>query len=136
ALEHPEQLTQEEGELFQNHPIYGQMLAGFIDNMEAVGAAIRASQERWDGRGFPDGVSGERIPLPGRYLAIAIYFVRTMAAGYSRESAMEEVLRLSNSAFDPEAVRQFLRVARLVELPQRVKSVPPSELKPGMILAK
>ncbi len=136
AIERPEELTQSEYAEIQRYPIYGQMLAGFIDDMEDVGATIRASQERWDGKGYPDGLQGDEIPLPSRYLAIAIYFVRATAAGLSRESAMEEVLQLSGEAFDPEAVQVFLRLAREVELPRRVRSIARNELRAGMVLAK
>lgn len=136
ALERPDELTEEECAQIQRYPVYGQMLAGFIDNMEAVGATIRASQERWDGRGYPDGLQGESIPLPARFLSIAIYFVRALAIGLSRESAMEEVLQLGGEAFDPEAVQVFLPLARAVELSRRVRSISPSELRPGMVLAR
>lgn len=129
----PDSLTDAEQAQFRNHPVYGQMLAAFIDSLEAVGTTIRASRERWDGRGFPDGLQGEMIPHPARLLAVAVHFAENPK---EREDAVEDVLRLSGTAFDPEAVRLFLKATRMVPLPRKVREVLFSDLKAGMVLAK
>jgi len=126
-------LTDEEKALIRNHPVYGQTLASFVDRLRTVGETIRASHERWDGRGFPDGLAAEMIPRPARYLALAVFYVE---CGLSREEAIEEIVHQSGKGFEPEVVRVFLKVTRLVKLPKKVKEILFSELQPGMVLAK
>ena len=133
ARQSPDQLNSSERALFQNHPLYGQMLASFVAQLEDVGITIRAINERWDGKGFPDGLRGENIPRAARLLAVAVHFA---SSSRSREDAIDEVLRLSGSAFDPEAVRLFLKATRMVPLPRKVREVLLGELRPGMVLAK
>jgi len=133
SRKNPEQLTLSEQNLVNNHPIYGQTLASFFDNMERTGEIIRAHHENWDGSGYPDGLIGEAIPWPARCLAVAVYYVE---CGLPRELAIEEVLNLSGKLFDPEAVRLFLKVTRTAPLPKKMREVLFSDLKPGMVLAK
>lgn len=133
AHDFPESMTDSEASLFHHHPIYGQTLAAFVDTLEEVGICIRASHERWDGTGFPDGLAGENIPLPARYLAVAVFFVES---GLSREEAIEAILRQSGKAFEPEAVRLFMKATRMIELPRKVREVLFAELREGMVLAK
>ncbi len=129
----PETLTEREEALIQHHPVYGQTLAGFVDNLQEVGATIRAHHERWDGQGFPDGLAAEMIPRPARFLAVAVYYVES---GLDRDPALEAIVEQSGKAFDPEAVRLFLKVTRLAALPKAVREVLFSELRPGMVLAR
>jgi len=128
----PEQLGESDRTLIRNHPIYSQTLASYVDARPAVGEAIRGHHERFDGEGFPDGLSGQAIPWTARCLAVAVGFVES---GLPKEQAVEYVLTGSGQAFDPEAVRLFLKVTHLVELPRQVREVLLDELKPGMVLA-
>lgn len=129
----PEALTPNEIDLIKNHTIYGQHLASFADDLDGVGETIRASHERWDGAGYPDGLRSRQIPEPARYLAVAIYYVECRQP---KEKALDQILKQSGKAFDPEAVRLFMKATRLDQLPQQVKEVLFSELEPGMRLAK
>ena len=133
SRKNPEQLTLSEHNLVHNHPIYGQTLASFFDEMEPVGVTIRAHHERWDGAGYPDGLSRESIPWAARCLAVVVYYVE---CGLPREVAVEELLNLSGKAFGPEAVRLFLKVTRTTPLPKKMREILFSDLKPGMVLAK
>lgn len=133
ALNAPQELSASEQQVIQHHPIYGQTLANFIDELEAVGATIRSHHEYWDGSGYPDGLARLMIPKPARYLAVAAHYVES---GLPKEEAIEEILSQSGKAFDPEAVRLFLKVTRLTQLPKKIKEVLFSELSPGMVLAK
>jgi response regulator RpfG family c-di-GMP phosphodiesterase len=133
SRKNPEQLTLSERNLIHNHPIYGQTLSSFFDSMEQVGTTIRAHHECWDGTGYPDNLARETIPWPARCLAVAVYYVE---CGLPREMAVEEILNLSGKAFDPEAVRLFLKVTRTAPLPKKMREVLFSDLKPGMVLAK
>ncbi|HZZ57059.1 MAG TPA: HD domain-containing phosphohydrolase, partial [Opitutaceae bacterium] len=113
-------------------PIYSQTLAALVDTAPEVGETIRAHHERFDGTGFPDGLSGKEIPWTARCLAVAAGFV---GSGLPKAAASEAVLAQAGSAYDPEAVRLFLKVTHLVNLPRHVSEVMLEELEPGMMLA-
>ena len=75
--------------------------------------AVRHHHERFDGRGYPDGLSGEGIPLVARVVSVADAFDamvrgRPYARGISQADALEEIDRNSGTQFDPEVVRAFL----------------------------
>lgn len=128
----PDQLTEREHNMVHNHPVYGQTLAALVDHRADVGEVIRAHHERYDGRGYPDGLAGDAIPWPARCLAVAVRFVES---GLSKTAAIDSILARSGSDFDPEAVRLFLKVSNLVQLPKQVREVLLDELEPGMVLA-
>jgi len=117
---------------FQNHTIHGQTLASFVDLLKPVGDTIRAHHERFDGGGFPDGISGETIPWPARCLAVVVFYV---TCGLPQEQAVDRILEQSGTAFDPDAVRLFLRCAQATPLPRLVREVMVDELDVGMQLA-
>ena len=129
----PEALTPNEIEVIKNHTIYGQHLASFVEDLDGVAETIRASHERWDGTGYPDGLKAHQIPDAARYLSVAIYYVECRQP---KEKALDQILKMSGKAFDPEAVRLFMKATRLDQLPQKVKEVLFTELEPGMRLAK
>jgi response regulator RpfG family c-di-GMP phosphodiesterase len=128
----PERLSDPDRLTINSHPIYSQTLASFVDSHPEVGETIRAHHERFDGKGFPDGLSGQSIPWTARCLAVAVWFVE---CGLPKDQAIESVLAQSGVALDPEAVRLFLKVTHLLQLPRQVREVLLDELEAGMILA-
>jgi response regulator RpfG family c-di-GMP phosphodiesterase len=128
----PDKLTERERTILHSHPIYSQTLASFVDSRGAVGETIRAHHERFDGMGYPDALSGMSIPWTARCLAVAVWFAET---GLPKEQAIESVLAQSGKALDPEAVRLFLKVTHLLQLPRQVREILLDELQPGMVLA-
>jgi response regulator RpfG family c-di-GMP phosphodiesterase len=118
--------------LARNHTIYGQTLASFVDSLTSVGDTIRWHHERVDGKGYPDGLSGEMIPWAARCLAVVAYYV---SCGAPHDEAVERILAQSGTAFDPEAVRLFLRISNAKRPPTQVREVLLDELSPGMQLA-
>jgi response regulator RpfG family c-di-GMP phosphodiesterase len=129
----PENCSPEEHALMRYHPIIGQTLAAFVDQLQEVGVTIRGHHERFDGTGYPDGLAGQSIPWTARCLAVAVAFVQS---GLGREQAVEFLQKESGRGFDPEAVRLFLRAVRLSDLPRNVREVLMAELQPGMQLAR
>jgi response regulator RpfG family c-di-GMP phosphodiesterase len=129
----PEACTPEEHALLRYHPVIGQTLAAFVDQLQEVGTTIRAHHERFDGSGYPDGHAGESIPWTARCLAVAVAFVQS---GMPKEQASEYLQEESGKGFDPEAVRLFFRTSKLSELPRNVTEVLLTDLKPGMQLAR
>jgi hypothetical protein len=118
--------------VFLNHTIHGQTLASFVDLLKPVGDTIRAHHERFDGKGFPDGLAGEMIPWTARCLAVVVYYV---TCGSPHEQAVDRILEQSGTVFDPDAVRLFLRCAQASPLPRLVREVMVDELDVGMQLA-
>jgi hypothetical protein len=84
-------------ELLRLEPLWGAEIVARIPGLEAVALIVRHSRERWDGRGHPDGLHGERIPLASRIVAIAEGFCSLTA---------HELAALTPTHFDPDlAVR-------------------------------
>jgi response regulator RpfG family c-di-GMP phosphodiesterase len=129
---HSERLTERERAMLRQHPAYGQTLAALIDPRPEVGEVIRAHHERFDGTGYPDGLAGNKIPWPARCLAVVVGFVES---SLPKQAALDAILAKSGTHYDPEAVRLFLRVAKLVHLPRQMREVLVEELEPGMVLA-
>jgi hypothetical protein len=109
--------TDEEWQTLRKHPLFGEELA---EPMRAwLGtwtSAIGYHHEHWDGRGYPRGLAGEEIPLPGRIVAVAdVFDVITSARSYKKASAAAEgraeIARCAGTQFDPEVVRAFLTVS-------------------------
>jgi HD-GYP domain-containing protein (c-di-GMP phosphodiesterase class II) len=114
-LHKPGRLTDEEYEIIKRHPVLGaEMLAPMEDLAPAV-PAVRHHHERFDGRGYPDGLRGEDIPLVARIISVADAFdsmIRGRPYGYeiSREAVLEEIEKGSGNQFDPRVVRALLEV--------------------------
>ena len=129
----PQELDEAERALIEHHPILGQELAGFVDHLTAVGSTIRGHHERFDGLGYPDALSGDRIPWLARLLAVAVAFAESRL---DPEDAIQNVRLGSGTIYDPEAVRVFARALPKAAVPRKEKEVLLSELTPGMVLAK
>ncbi|MCA9794715.1 MAG: HD domain-containing protein [Candidatus Eremiobacteraeota bacterium] len=111
----PGRLTEEEYELVKMHPIYGEQIVYPIASLRHLCPTIRGHHERWDGKGYPDGLSGEAIPLPARVIAVADVF-DALAAERPYKAGMEvaKVRRILEEGkathFDPDLVEAFLRI--------------------------
>jgi len=64
-------LLEEGWAVMQAHPVVGAEVVGHVPALRALAPLIRAHHERWDGRGYPDGLAGEAIPLGARVIAVA-----------------------------------------------------------------
>jgi response regulator RpfG family c-di-GMP phosphodiesterase len=111
----PGRLSEEEYAHIKEHPVIGErILAPFLADHPTVLAIARSHHERPDGKGFPDGLTGERIPLAARIVAVADTFdAMTTARPYRTPrpvaQAMDELHRYRGTQFDPDAVAAFLR---------------------------
>lgn len=109
----PGALTEEEWREMHRHPETGSRIVGSAEEMVEVGNAILGHHERWDGRGYPNGLRGESIPLDARVVALAdSYATMTSRHAYrdalSREEAAEEIRRGAGHQFDPVLAAVFL----------------------------
>jgi HD-GYP domain-containing protein (c-di-GMP phosphodiesterase class II) len=115
VLSKPGRLTAAERTLVQTHPELGERIIAPIDRLQTVRPIVRHCHERWDGRGYPDGVAGEDIPLESRIIFVCdAYHAMTTDRPYRRRlSYREAVRRLADGAgsqFDPHVVEVALRV--------------------------
>jgi diguanylate cyclase (GGDEF)-like protein len=115
VLAKPGRLTAAERTLVQTHPELGERIIAPIDRLQVVRPIVRHCHERWDGRGYPDGVAGEDIPLESRIIFVCdAYHAMTTDRPYRRRlSHREAVRRLAEGAgsqFDPHVVEVALRV--------------------------
>jgi response regulator RpfG family c-di-GMP phosphodiesterase len=129
----PETLNGGDLATVHQHPILGQELAGFVNDLAEVGSVIRSHHEQFDGKGFPDGLAGEDIPWLARLLGVAVSYVESEM----KDQDPSEMLRKgSGKQFDPEAVRILLSSSPQPGPLRRERELPLSALRPGMMLAR
>ena len=111
-LAKPGPLDGEELEIVESHAEVGARIVSPMGMDSEVAEAIRHHHERWDGRGYPDGLDRDTIPLVARVVSLADAFdAMTCARPYrpaqDREKALAEIRRCSGSQFDPELAKEF-----------------------------
>jgi len=112
VLNKPGRLTNEEFALVKKHPDTGaHILEPLIDDPMVVGV-VRWHHERWDGRGYPDQLEGDQIPLPARVLAVAdtldaMTSDRAYRRGLPWDDVVAEIHHCSGSQFDPGIIEVF-----------------------------
>lgn len=122
-LSKPGPLTPEEREVIERHPTAGaEMLVRA--GLEHEAAMVRAHHERYDGAGYPDGLTGDEIPLEARIVFVADSFEamtsdRPYRAGMSPAAAVDELRRCAGTQFDPGVVATFVRVLAEGRVPVR-----------------
>jgi diguanylate cyclase (GGDEF)-like protein/putative nucleotidyltransferase with HDIG domain len=112
VLRKPSRLTAEEYEIMKSHPAWG---ATMLEPLKAksIELIVRHHHERYDGKGYPDGLAGDQIPLGARIVAVAECF-HNMLSGLRYKSprtfqdALAELRRCSGTQFDPQVVTAFL----------------------------
>jgi diguanylate cyclase (GGDEF)-like protein len=115
-LGRPGPLSEDEWEFMKRHTVMGeQIIAAAGPSLERIAPLVRASHERWDGNGYPDGLAGERIPLGARIIAICDSFRamiddRVYKPAMTVEGALDELRRCAGTQFDPRLVEIFCRL--------------------------
>lgn len=115
VLNKPGKLTEEEWALMKSHTTVGYDIVSELNFPWDIAPLVRSHHERWDGRGYPDGLAGEQIPITARILGVAdVYDALTTARSYrgalSHDDAIGIMERDSGSAFDPELFSLFRRL--------------------------
>ena len=109
----PAKLTDEEFEVIKQHTIIGADMLSRIPFFDEVVPLVRSAHERWDGRGYPDGLAGENIPLGARIICAcdaynAMITERPYKAAMPRGKAVSELARCRGTQFDPQVVEALL----------------------------
>jgi response regulator RpfG family c-di-GMP phosphodiesterase len=138
-------LTSDETKEYNKHPVRGQAAIDSIEELREAGNLIRHHHERFDGTGFPDELSGEKIPLGSRIIAVTDRFDRLFAKGArvdAAQKALAEIKTGLKTQFDPGLYR-FLcatveeNMATILPPEGSVEmELTPKELQPGMVIAK
>lgn len=114
-------LAPDEYEQMKMHTVMGADIVAPIEQLKEMIPAIRWHHEAWNGRGYPDGLKGEQIPLFARIVAVADTFDaittnRPYQQAYSLQFAVETITRLTGSRFDAKIVTAFLRAFEAGEI--------------------
>jgi two-component system cell cycle response regulator len=136
-LAKPGPLSDGEWAVIRRHTLIGERILAGSPTYAGVGAIIRASHERFDGRGYPDRLAGSDIPLAARIIAVCdAYDAMTAPRAYrayrdrlDAEAAIAELLRRAGAQFDPAVVEAFATVL------DRRTAAPNVDLRPAPAVA-
>jgi putative nucleotidyltransferase with HDIG domain len=130
-LNKPGKLTDEERGVMERHPVIGDEMLAPVEFPWDIRPMVRSHHERWDGRGYPDGLTGEDIPTAARILRIAdVFDALTTARSYRRRLTPDEALEIMEDdvgSFDPDLFALFKvifpEIVGTAEAAQRVAEV-------------
>lgn len=109
----PGKLTASEFERMKLHTVAGAQILGRVEFPYPIVPVVRHHHERWDGKGYPDGLQGEAIPLTARILSVvdcfdAVREDRQYRKGMTREQALDLIVAGSGTQYDPRVVGTFI----------------------------
>ena len=116
-LDKPGRLTDQEFDIIKSHPVIGDTILTPIPAFKAIIPMVRQHHERWDGKGYPDGLSGEAITLEARIMAVAdVYDAMTSDRPYRKGMGLEQAIAVIKSEagrqLDPVVVEAFLELMK------------------------
>jgi putative nucleotidyltransferase with HDIG domain len=116
-LNKPEALTDEESEEMKKHPEIGYRILLSVPEFSEVAESILAHHERWDGKGYPQGLKGEEIPLQARIITVADTFEamtsdRSYRKAVSHDEAITELQGIAGTQLDPKITAAFIEVLK------------------------
>ena len=123
-------LSSEEWTFIKRHTLIGERILRAAPSLQRVGQIVRSSHERYDGRGYPDGLTGDEASLGARIITVcdsynAMTSDRPYGAAMSTTDALTELRSCSGSQFDPQVVDAFHTVmARRAQSPTTVGGIP------------
>ncbi len=114
VLNKPSRLNEDEFQIMKQHPTNSYKVLKEFEQFQTIALNARHHHERYDGRGYPDQLKGDEIPLGARIILICDTFdamtsTRPYRKGLPYETAFEELLEFSGSQFDPLLVKKFIR---------------------------
>ena len=138
-LNKPGRLTDEEFAVMKTHAALGAQMLENLDQyrndplMKTAEAICRWHHERWDGRGYPDGLKGDEIPIAAQVVSVADVYdaltsVRVYKPAYSHEKAMDMIIHGECGAFNPLIIQCLIDVQDRIRAEIGKELPPPSEL--------
>ncbi len=126
VLNKPGKLTDEEWQLMRSHTVEGAKMLRGIQHLRPTLPYVLYHHERWDGKGYPEGIGGKEIPIQGRLLALAdVYDALTTTRSYHRARTHEEVVEIirheTGKHFDPQLAPIFIEVMNRMRAKARKK---------------
>jgi response regulator RpfG family c-di-GMP phosphodiesterase len=111
-LTKPAPLDAAEWQVMQTHPEIGARIVASAPSLAHISDLIRSHHERYDGRGYPDGLAGDEIPIAAAVIAVCAAFVAMMrhrpySDAITVAEALAELRRCSGTQFDPRVVTAF-----------------------------
>jgi putative nucleotidyltransferase with HDIG domain len=132
-LRKPDRLTPEEFEIMKTHTVKGAEIIDTVPDLQPIKPIVRSHHERWDGKGYPDGLGGEAISPLARVVALADAFDamtsdRPYRKGMQTDIAFAEIEKQSGRQFDPVFAAGFLRIRDSILREKEAQAVaqPPS----------
>ncbi|RDE24444.1 response regulator [Motiliproteus coralliicola] len=129
---------------YRRHPLMGQHALMAVEALHDVGKLVRCHEEKWNGSGFPDGLSGESIPLGARIIGIANDYFGYLYGRLHRErlsplQALELMVSESGALYDPELInllKEDVRQQKTEVLQPHERKLSTDKLTPGMRLSR
>ena len=111
----PAALSEEEIEIMKKHPFYGKQMLSGIAFLESAIPVVYCHHEHWDGKGYPQGLKGEQIPLMARIFTIvdcwdALNSERPYRAAWPREKVISYMKDNAGLKFDPVILEKFFQI--------------------------
>ena len=119
-LRKPARLDAAEDETMRHHPLLGVRMLGLVAELAPAIPAVKHHHERFDGKGYPDGLRGDEIPLMARIISVSdaldsMVRGRPYRPGRSVGEALREIASCSGTQFDPGVVNVLLELQEVVE---------------------
>ena len=132
----PGPLTDAEWQFMRQHTIIGERILNAAPALRPVARLVRASHERWDGTGYPDGIAGPAIPLGARIIAAcdayaAMTSERCYQTARSKRDAIAELQRNAGGQFDPAVIQALCRHLTSRDQPQDQTRLPKRHIDPA-----
>ncbi|HRI43619.1 MAG TPA: HD domain-containing protein [Fimbriimonadaceae bacterium] len=117
VLKKPGRLDEDERQMMERHPELGERIVSWLPHLADTLPGVRHHHERWDGRGYPDGLAGEQIPFVARFLAVADTYDamtsdRPYRKGLDAGIALGEIEKNASVQFDPDLAIGFVALMR------------------------
>ncbi len=129
-LNKPGRLTDKEFEAIKQHPVIGEHIIERVDFLQGARPIVRSHHERFDGKGYPDGLKDEEIPFPARIVGIVDFFdALTSDRPYRKAYSFEQVTLMIRESlgkeFDPLVAKEFLEMASSLPSHEKVPTPTP-----------
>ncbi len=111
----PGRFTDQEYSVVKRHSKIGEKILAEVEHLKPIASFVRHCHERFDGKGYPDGIGGSDIELNSRIIAVAdaydfICSELPYRKALSEDDALQEIRNSSGTQFDPEIVRYFVDI--------------------------